>query len=65
MKSMLPLFVGVVLGMAWVIFWYMTPTFADDAAKYGLDSAGLCLGGPALIIMLLGMFITMLLEDRK
>ena len=57
--------VGVFLGMTWVVFALQSAWFADLADEVGFESGGLCVGGPAFLIMMLGMVVSMMLEDRK
>ena len=65
MRSLVPLFVGVVVGMLWIVLFSETPTYAVMVEEYGAESSGLCLGGPAFMIMMVGMIITRWMEDRR
>ena len=65
MKSLAPMVVGVVLGMTWVMFALQSAWFSELEDEIGFESGGLCVGGPAFVIMMLGMIVSMMLEDRK
>lgn len=65
MRTLVPLFVGVVLGMMWIVLFSETPMYSLMAEEYGEESTGLCLGGPAFMIMMAGMIITRLMEERQ
>lgn len=64
MKSLLPLLVGVLLGLGWIAYCVRSPWFSDGVEDYGFESTGLCMGGPALVLMLIGMFTAMIMEER-
>lgn len=64
MKSFLPMLVGILLGMLWIVVSVESVWFGKAVEEYGFDMTGLCLGGPALMLMFIGIFITMFLEDR-
>lgn len=59
------MFVGILLGMMWIVISLESTWFNEAVEEYGYESTGLCLGGPALVLMFVGMFITMILEDRR
>lgn len=65
MRSFIPIVVGVLCGLCWILYYSSTALFSADADFYGLEITGLCIGGPALAIMIIGTFISMLLEDSK
>jgi len=64
-KSITPVLVGLLLGMLWIVVSVESAWFNEACDEYGFEMTGLCLGGPALMIMLVGMFISMFLEDRR
>lgn len=64
MRSFLPMLVGILLGMLWIVVSVESVWFGETVEEFGYESTGLCLGGPALVLMFAGMFVTMLLEDR-
>ena len=65
MKSLLPLFVGVLLGLGWIAYCVRSTWFNEAVEEYGFATTGLCMGQPALMLMMIGMFVSMLLEDRE
>lgn len=65
MKTLFPLFVGVLLGLGWIAYCVRSTWYVESVEDYGYESTGLCMGGPALMLMLIGMFVAMIMEDRE
>lgn len=65
MKSLFPLFVGVLLALGWIAYCVRSTWYSESVEDYGFESTGLCMGGPALMLMLIGMFVSIIMEDRE
>lgn len=68
MKSLMGLvvlFLGAMGAILWAATYPSSDNYAYDAVTYGEGMAGLCVGGPAFMIMFIAIVASIWLDERE
>lgn len=68
MKSLMGLvvlFLGAMGAILWAVSYPGSDNYAYDCVTYGEETAGICIGGPAFMIMFVAIVASMWLDERE
>jgi len=65
MWGLLPIWLAIMLGYGWCIWYSGTENFAYDVMTYGWPISGVCLGGPAFMFIIMGIGVSIYIESRR